>query len=100
MTLDAMLRWKKHVKENLKVLGLKYKKIYWLLGRRSTLSIYNKLVPYKEILRTVLTYDLQLLGFPKHRNLTSFTNFKTSYLGTSMMKLGISETATYIRTFR
>jgi hypothetical protein len=28
-------------------LVLKYKKMYWLMGRRSALSIYNKLMLYK-----------------------------------------------------
>jgi hypothetical protein len=29
-------------------LGLKYKKMYWLMGRRSALSIHNKLMLYKQ----------------------------------------------------
>ena len=28
-------------------LGLQYKKMYWIMGRRSALSIYNKLKMYK-----------------------------------------------------
>jgi len=28
-------------------LGLKYKKMYWIVGRRSALSIHNKLLLYK-----------------------------------------------------
>jgi uncharacterized protein with GYD domain len=34
MTLDAKLRWKAHVKKKREELGLKYKKMYWLMGRR------------------------------------------------------------------
>jgi transposase len=45
MTLDAKLRWKAHVKKIREELGLKYKKMYWLTGRRSALSIHNKLMP-------------------------------------------------------
>jgi len=36
-------------------LGLKYKKMYWLMGRRSAMSIHNKLVLYKQILKPVWT---------------------------------------------
>ena len=34
MTLDATLRWKPHVKKKREDLGLKYRKMYWLIGRR------------------------------------------------------------------
>jgi len=33
--------------------GLKYKKMYWLMGRRSALSMHNKLMLYKQILNPV-----------------------------------------------
>jgi uncharacterized protein with GYD domain len=51
--LDAKLRWKAHVKKKREEFGLKYKKIYWLMGRRSTLSLHNKLMMYKQILKPV-----------------------------------------------
>jgi hypothetical protein len=53
MTLDAKLRWKVHVKKKWEELGLKYKHVYWLMGRRSALSAHNKLVLYKQILKPV-----------------------------------------------
>jgi hypothetical protein len=34
MTLDTKLHWKAHVKKKCEGLGLKYKKMYWLMGRR------------------------------------------------------------------
>ena len=49
MTLDAKLRWKAHVKKKREELGLKYRKMYWLIGRNSVLSTYNKLLLYKQI---------------------------------------------------
>ena len=39
MTLDAKLRWKEHVKKKKEALDLKFSKMYWLIGRHSTLSI-------------------------------------------------------------
>jgi len=56
---DAKLRWKALVKKKREKLGLKYKKMYWLMGRRSALSIHNKLMLYKQILKPVWTYGIQ-----------------------------------------
>jgi hypothetical protein len=47
MTLNAKLRWKAQVKKKREELGLKHQKIYLLMGRRSVLSIHNKLKLYK-----------------------------------------------------
>jgi hypothetical protein len=60
MTLDAKLRWKAHVKKKREKLGLRYKKIYWLIGRNSSLSLHNKLLLYKQILKPLWTYGIQL----------------------------------------
>jgi hypothetical protein len=53
MTLDAKLRWKTHVKKKREELGLRYKKMYWLIGRHFSLSLRKKLVLYKQILKPV-----------------------------------------------
>ena len=42
--------------------------MYWLIGRRYFLSIQNKLMLYKEILKPVWTYGTQLCGCTKLRN--------------------------------
>jgi hypothetical protein len=36
--------------------------MYWLLGHKSKLSISNKLLPYKVILKPIRTYGIQLWG--------------------------------------
>ena len=43
MTLDAKLRWQEHVKKKKQEFNLIYSKMYWLIGRNSKLSTYNKL---------------------------------------------------------
>jgi uncharacterized protein with GYD domain len=48
LTLDTKLRWRARVKKKREELGLKYKKMYWLMGRRSALSIHNMLMLYKQ----------------------------------------------------
>jgi len=47
MTLDSKLRWKAHVKKKREELDLRYKKMYWLIGRNSSLSLHNKLIIHK-----------------------------------------------------
>jgi hypothetical protein len=43
-----------------KKLSLKYKHMYWLMGRRSALSTRNKLALHKQILKPVWKYGIQL----------------------------------------
>jgi len=68
MTLDAKLWWKPHVKKKQEELILKYRKIYWLMGRYSALSVYNKLMLYQQILKPVWTYGIQLWGCASQSN--------------------------------
>ena len=49
MTQDAKLCWNEHVKIIIIELKLKWKKINWLLGRISKLSIEIKLLIYNQI---------------------------------------------------
>lgn len=62
MTLDAKLKWKEHVKKKSEQLNIKYRQMYWLLGRNSNLSIENKLLLYKQVLKPIWTYGIQLWG--------------------------------------
>jgi hypothetical protein len=38
------------------------KKMYWLLGRKSQLSVHNKLLLYKQVVKPIWTYGIQLWG--------------------------------------
>jgi len=77
VTLDVKLRWKAHVKKKKSEdLGLKYKKMYWFMGRRSPLSIHNTLMLYKEILKSAWTYGMQLWECTKHINIDIIQRFQ------------------------
>jgi hypothetical protein len=80
MMLDAKLRWKVRVKKKREELGLKYGKIYWLLGRKSTLCLHNKLVLYKQILKPIWTYGIQLWGCTKQSNIQIIQRFQNKVL--------------------
>jgi hypothetical protein len=51
--LDKRLTWHKHIFAQRKHLGITLSKMYWLLGRKSKLSISNKLLAYKLILKPI-----------------------------------------------
>jgi hypothetical protein len=56
MHLDRRLTWAKYIKTKRKHLNLKAKQMYFLLGRRSKLSIGSKLLLYKAVLKHIWTY--------------------------------------------
>jgi hypothetical protein len=78
--LNAKLPWKAHVKKKREELGLQYKKMCWLMGRKSALSIHNKLKPYKQILKLVWTYGIQLWGCTKQSDTDSIQRFQNKVL--------------------
>lgn len=80
MTLDAKLRWKPHVKKKKEELNLKYRKLYWLIGRYSCLSTYNKLLLYQQVLKPVWTYGIQLWGCTCQSNKTIIQRFQNKVL--------------------
>jgi hypothetical protein len=57
--LDSKLTWRKHIQTKRQHLNLKLWAMSWPLGRRSQLSLPNKLLLYKCILKPVWTYGIQ-----------------------------------------
>jgi hypothetical protein len=53
MHLDRRITWKKHICAKRKQLGVKFSKLYWLIGRRLQLSLYNKVLVYKAISKPI-----------------------------------------------
>ena len=80
MTLDAKLRWKEHVKIKRKELDLKYRDLYWLIGRGSELSIYNKTLIYNQILKPTWCYGIPIFGCAKQTHLNILQTFQNKVL--------------------
>jgi GTPase SAR1 family protein len=80
MTLDAKLKWKPHVKKKREELGLKYRNLYWLMRRKSDLSTYNKILLYKQILKPIWTYGIQLWGCTSPTNVSIIQRFQNKVL--------------------
>lgn len=60
--LDRRLTWKNHIQVKRDEINIRFRKLSWLLGRNSKLSLDNKLLIYKSILKPIWTYGIQLWG--------------------------------------
>jgi hypothetical protein len=69
MTLDAKLRWKEHIKKKRDAFNITFRKMYWLLGCNSDLSIHNEIIFYKQAVRPVWCYGIQLWGCASDSNM-------------------------------
>jgi hypothetical protein len=78
--LDNKLTWRHHIFTKRKQLGLALTKMYWLLGRRSRLSLSNKLPLYKSILKPICTYGIQLWGTASTSNIEILERFQSKTL--------------------
>jgi hypothetical protein len=65
---DRRLNWKAHISKKRKQTDLKAKEINWLIGRKSNLSIENKLLVYKAVIKPIRTYGIELWGCASKSN--------------------------------
>ena len=78
--LDRKLTWRKHITAKRKQLDLKLRNLYWLTGRKSQLSLANKLLVYKVILKPIWTCGVQLWGTASTSNLEILERFQSKVL--------------------
>jgi len=77
---DRRLTWRKHKTTKRKQLDLKLRNLYWIISRKSQLSLENKLLAYKVILKPVWTYGIQLWGTASNSNLEILERFQSKVL--------------------
>jgi len=65
---DCKLNWKEHIIKKKKQTDLKVKEIKWLIGRNSNLSLENKLLVYKAVIKPIWTYGIELWGCASKSN--------------------------------
>ena len=80
--LDRRLTWQKHIFIKRKQLGIKFRQVYWLIGRNSELTVDNKLLVYKSILKPLWTYGIQLWGTASNSKLSILQRFQNKVLRT------------------
>jgi hypothetical protein len=68
MTIDSKLRWNQHIGKKRKQINITIKQLNWLLGRKLTLAIENKILIYKTIIIPIWTYGLELWGCASKSN--------------------------------
>ncbi|KAL7295768.1 hypothetical protein TKK_0010819 [Trichogramma kaykai] len=78
--LDRRLTWRAHIWSKRKQLGLKLRSLYWLIGRNSALSLENKVLIYKAILKPIWTYGCQLWGRAASSNIQIIERFQAKVL--------------------
>ena len=61
-------------------LDIKLKELLWLLDRKSKLSLENKILIYKAILKPVWTYGIQLWGVAAKSNINIIQQFQSKVL--------------------
>jgi hypothetical protein len=79
-TSGRKLTWRKHISTKRKQLDLKLRKLYWIIGRKSQLSLENKLLVYKAILKPLWTYGVQLWGSASNSNIEILERFQSKVL--------------------
>jgi hypothetical protein len=78
--LDRKLTWRSHISAKLNQLDPKIRSIYWIIGRKSQLSLANKLLAYKAILKPIWTYGIQLRETASNSNIDIFERFQSKVL--------------------
>jgi hypothetical protein len=78
--LDRRLTWHKDIFAKRKHLGITLSKMYWLLGRKSKLSIINKFLVYNVMLKPNWTYGTQLWGSASIFNIEILERFQGKVL--------------------
>lgn len=74
--LDRRLTFKDHIDKKRKELDIKRKKFYYILNRNSPLSLKNKLLIYKVMLKPIWTYCLPLWGLASSSNIEKIQRFQ------------------------
>jgi hypothetical protein len=79
MTLDTKLRWKEHIKMKRDELNITFRKMYWLLGSNPSCSFTTNIL-YKQVLRPVWSYRIQLWGCASDSNIQVIQRFQNKVL--------------------
>jgi len=77
---DHRLTWKEHVAMKRKQLNHKTREIKWLIGKNSPLSLENKILIYKTILKPVWTYGIELWGCANKSNIAIMQRYQSKLL--------------------
>ena len=78
--LDQCLTWHTHIQAKHRQLDTNFRQMHWLLGRNPKLSLSNKLLLYKVVLKPIWSYGVQLWGCTKPTRLNIIQRFQSKVL--------------------
>jgi hypothetical protein len=58
--LDEKVTWRTHIKAKRRQLNLQTRNMNWLIGKKSQLTLENKIIIYKTIIKPIWTYGIEL----------------------------------------
>jgi hypothetical protein len=90
--LDSKLTWKDHVIKKRNQIELRTKELTWLIGRRSNLSLDNKVLLYKTIIKPIWVYGIELWGCGSTSNISIIQRRQSKILRQKRMHRGMSTT--------
>jgi hypothetical protein len=79
---DRRLTWKEHITAKRQQLQHKTRELNWLIGRSSPLTLENKILIYKTVLKPVWTYGIELWGCASKSNIAIIQRYQSKLLRT------------------
>ena len=80
MHLDQRLTWKNHIEKKRNEINIKYKRMYWLLGKNSQLALKSKVLLYKSMLKPIWSYSCQTWGAASESNISKIQRIQSKIL--------------------
>lgn len=78
--LDRRLTWGPHIDAKLTQIKLKLSQLNWLLNAHSHLSLDNKIILYKSMIKPIWTYGIQLWGTASASNVEKLQRRQSKFL--------------------
>jgi hypothetical protein len=78
--LNRRLTWNYHITALQKHLDLRTKDLHWIIGKHSPLSLNNKLLNYKVMVKPVWTYGIELWGCASPSNIATIQRYQSKML--------------------
>ena len=78
--MDSKLNYRQHLKAKSKQIQLKLRELSFLIGKNSRLSVSNKLLLYKVIIKPIWTYGIEIWGTANASNIKPITTLQNKIL--------------------
>jgi hypothetical protein len=79
--MDGKLNWREHIAKKRKQIDLKFKQLYWLLSRKLPLSLENKVLVYKVVIKPIWTCGIELWGCTSNSSIAILQRCQSKILG-------------------